>query len=116
MKALIDGDKCAYRTAAASEVADENICLLRLDRMIREILHVTEADTYEIYLSGEDNFRYKIFPEYKANRKDTVKPKWLQACREYLAKEWNAKFAHGCEADDMMAIEQTRLRKEAGLL
>lgn len=107
MKALIDGDICAYRTAAASEEADENICLLRLDRMIREILHVTEADTYEIYLSGEDNFRYKIFPEYKANRKDTVKPKWLQACREYLATEWNAKFAHGCEADDMMGIEQT---------
>lgn len=76
--------------------------------MIREILHVTEADTYEIYLSGEDNFRYKIFPEYKANRKDTVKPRWLQACREYLATEWKARFAHGCEADDLMAIEQMK--------
>ncbi len=107
MKALIDGDIVAYRNAAASEEADETICLLRLDRMVREILHVTGSDTYEIYLSGEDNFRYKIFPEYKANRKDTVKPRWLQACREYLATEWNAKFAHGCEADDMLAIAQT---------
>lgn len=107
MKALIDGDICAYRTAAASEEADENICLLRLDRMIREILHVTGADTYEIYLSGEDNFRYTIFPEYKANRKDVVKPRWLQACREYLATEWKARFAHGCEADDLMGINQT---------
>ena len=108
MKVLIDGDICAYRTAAASEEADENICLLRLDRMIREILHVTGADTYEIYLSGEDNFRYTIFPEYKANRKDVVKPRWLQACREYLATEWKARFAHGCEADDLMAIEQMK--------
>jgi len=108
MKSLIDGDICAYRTAAASEETDETICLLRLDRMIREILHVTGSDTYEIFLSGEDNFRYKIFPEYKANRKDTVKPKWLQACREYLATEWKARFAHGCEADDLMGIEQLR--------
>lgn len=107
MKALIDGDIVAYRNAAASEEADETICLLRLDRMVREILHVTGSDTYEIYLSGEDNFRYAIFPEYKANRKDAVKPRWLQACREYLAKEWNAKFAHGCEADDMMGLNQT---------
>lgn len=112
MKALVDGDICVYRTAAASEEADENICLLRLDRMIREILHVTESDTYEIYLSGEDNFRYKIFPEYKANRKDTVKPKWLQTCREYLATEWNAKFAHGCEADDLMGINQDKSEKQ----
>lgn len=107
MKALLDGDICAYRTAAASEEADLNICLLRLDRMIREILHVTESDTYEIFLSGEDNFRYNIFPEYKANRKDTVRPKWLQPCREYLVTEWNAKLAHGCEADDMLGMHQT---------
>ncbi len=108
MKALLDGDICAYRTAAASEEADENICILRLDRNIREILHVTQADTYEIFLSGEDNFRYEIFPDYKANRKDVVKPKWLQQCREYLVTEWKAKLAHGCEADDMLGIAQDK--------
>lgn len=112
MKALIDGDICAFRCAAASEEADESICLLRLDRMIREILHITEASTYEIFLSGEENFRYEIFPGYKANRKDVVKPRWLQACREYLAKEWNARFAHGCEADDMMGINQDKSEKQ----
>jgi 5'-3' exonuclease len=106
MKALLDGDICAYRTAAASEETELEYCLLRLDRMVREILHVTQADTYEIFLSGEGNFRYDIFPEYKANRKDTVRPKWLQPCREYLVTEWKAKLAHGCEADDLMAIEQ----------
>lgn len=108
MKALLDGDILTYRCAAASEETDMEICLLRLDRAVREVLYVTESDTYEIFLSGEDNFRYKIFPEYKANRKDIVKPKWFQQCREYLVTNWNARMAHGCEADDMLGIEQTR--------
>lgn len=107
MKALLDGDILAYRCAAASEETDMEICLLRLDRAVREVLYVTESDTYEIFLSGEDNFRYKIFPEYKAHRKDVVKPKWLQQCREYLITNWNARMAHGCEADDLLGCAQT---------
>jgi len=111
-KALIDGDIVAYRTAAASEETDREICLLRLDRMVQEILHTTEADTYEIYISGDDNFRYKVFPDYKANRKDVIRPKWLQDCRQYLVTEWNAKFAHGCEADDLLGINQDKSEKQ----
>lgn len=103
----MDGDILAYRCAAASEETDMEICLLRLDRAVREVLYVTESDTYEIFLSGEDNFRYKIFPEYKAHRKDVVKPKWLQQCREYLITNWNARMAHGCEADDLLGCAQT---------
>lgn len=106
MRALLDGDIFAYRTAAASEEADERICLLRLDRFVREVLHTTQSDAYNIFLSGEDNFRYKLFPEYKAHRKDVVKPKWLQQCREYLVTEWNAEISHGCEADDLLGSRQ----------
>ena len=107
MKALLDGDILAYRCAAASEETDEEICLLRLDRAIREVIYVTESVVYDVFLSGEDNFRYKIFPEYKAHRKDVVKPKWLQQCREYLVTNWNARMAHGCEADDLLGLNQT---------
>lgn len=107
MKALLDGDIFCYRTAAASEDADENICILRLDRFIRSTLHSTQADEYEIYITGENNFRYKVFPEYKANRKDVVKPKWLKACQDFVKSEWNAVAAHGCEADDHLGINQS---------
>jgi len=107
MKALLDGDIFAYRTAAASEETDETICLLRLDRSIREVLHVTQSDTYEVFLSGDDNFRYKLFPEYKAHRKEVQDPRWRQACKEYLVTNWNAKISHGCEADDMLGYNQT---------
>lgn len=107
MKALLDGDIFCYRTAAASEETDENICILRLDRFIRGVLHSTQSDTYELFITGKDNFRYEIFPEYKANRKDVVKPKWLQACQEYVKSEWNAVEAHGCEADDHLGVNQS---------
>ena len=107
MKALIDGDILAFRTAATCDDTDEAICLSRLDRYVREVLHGSCSDSYVIYLTGSNNFRKEIFPEYKANRKDKVPPIWLQQCREYLVTEWNAIVSDGCEADDLLGINQT---------
>lgn len=107
MEALIDGDIACFRCAAASEDADLEICLLRLDKQIQDILYLTDTSTRKIFLTGSDNFRKTIYPEYKANRKDKIPPKWLQQCREYLVTEWNAKVTDGCEADDMLGINQT---------
>lgn len=105
--ALIDGDISAFRCAAASEDADEEICILRLDKQIRDILYSISADSYEIFLTGSNNFRREVYPEYKANRKDKPLPKWLNLCREYLVTNWNAKVTDGCEADDMLGVRQT---------
>lgn len=74
---------------------------------MRRILHETTADTYEAFLTGTDNFRYKINPNYKANRKDMVRPQWLEDCREYLVTEWKAKLCNGYEADDACGMYQT---------
>lgn len=57
----------------------------------------------DAYLSGESNFRYDIYPEYKANRKQE-KPIWLQDCREYLVTTWGAHVTEGYEADDALGI------------
>jgi 5'-3' exonuclease len=53
-----------------------------------------------IFIGGKGNFRYKIFPEYKANRKDTVKSPLLPFIREYMIEELKAIESHGGEADD----------------
>jgi DNA polymerase-1 len=131
MLALIDGDICAYRSACSCEkiptlaelaamgkdIDDRNdlievepveVALLRLEELIQNILRETSADEYKIYISGDNNFRYNINPEYKANRKDTRRPQHLQACNEYLVKEHNAIVTDGYEADDALGIEQTR--------
>jgi len=107
MRSLIDGDICCYRVGFASKNDPLDINLLRIDVMIREILEETRSTYYDIYLSGDNNFRYKVNPEYKANRKDSEKPPFLQELREYLVTEWKAQVTEGIEADDALGIAQT---------
>jgi len=109
--ALIDGDIVAYRTAASCEkqgvvVESQEVALLRADELVRRILQETDSDTYKVFLTGSDNYRYQYNPEYKANRKDVPRPAHLQAVREYLVTEWNASVEDGQEADDAMGIYQ----------
>jgi DNA polymerase-1 len=108
MKVLIDGDIVAYRCAATVlEDVDKDVAFARMDVLLQQIFDATEADTHEIWLTGSENFRKEIYPEYKANRKDTIPPVYLQECRAYLIEVWNAKVSHGKEADDMLGLGQT---------
>ena len=104
---LIDGDIVVYRCAASCKEEDPlDVALFRVDKLMREILEMTDATKYRVFLTGSNNFRKIINPDYKANRKDTVPPVFLQDCREYLVTEWNAKISHGQEADDELGIYQ----------
>lgn len=106
--ALIDSDLIAYRCAATCEDFETpEVCIDRANYLTEQIIHSANADSYTLYLTGSDNFRKKIYPEYKANRKDKPRPKWLQACREFLVTSWNATVCDGIEADDAMGINQT---------
>lgn len=104
--ALIDADIVAYRCAASCENEPQDVALLRADELMRRIILETESDSYKTYLTGSDNYRYQYNPQYKANRKDTPRPKHLQAVREFLCTEWNASVEDGQEADDAMGIYQ----------
>ena len=107
MLAIIDGDIVAYRCSASAENDPEDIALARMEAMMRDILHESESDRYVCYLTGKDNFRYDLYADYKANRKDKPKPQHLAACRDYLSKYWEAVISAGCEADDLMGITAT---------
>lgn len=106
MISLVDGDLIAYRCAATAENDDDWIATSRMDKLMDEILRSTQADTYKLFISGGVNFRYSIFPEYKANRTQP-KPRWLQMCKDYLVKEWEGVYTNGIEADDALAMAQT---------
>jgi len=103
MKLLIDGDIIAHRCAASAEGDPVEIAVLRCSNQIEECISNTNSEEFQIFLSGESNFRYDIFPEYKANRKQE-KPQWLQDCREFLVTEYRAKVTEGYEADDAIGI------------
>lgn len=110
------GDLVGYRCAASCEKRSNGelvsldppeIAIARVDKLLREILEDTKAPHYKVFLSGGRNFRYEIFPEYKANRDNTPKPEHLDICREFIATEWKASVTDGYEADDALGINQT---------
>ena len=106
MIALIDGDLVAYRCSASAENDGVEIAVTRCDRLMQDILAVTTADSYRVFLTGGNNFRKDIDPEYKANRKDTIPPQYLQQCREHLVVNWKAEVCDGHEADDALGVAQ----------
>lgn len=114
MIALIDGDSVAYRPAASCEPTKVKLerepvefAIARCDDLMRRILYETNASTYELYIGGGKNWRHEIDPEYKANRKDMVRPEHLEAVREHLVVNWNAKVVDGIEAEDAVGIANT---------
>ena len=76
--------------------------------LLTHILEASHARDYKVYLSpeGGNTFRHTVYPEYKANRKDMVKPHWYKEIRQYLVDKWEAEVCVGIEADDAMGIAQ----------
>lgn len=105
--ALIDGDILCYSVGFAKEEESEDKALVEMDSKLDEITFNCGASESIIYLSGSDNFRKKLFPSYKAHRKQP-KPKHFQALRNYLIKVELAEVAEGQEADDLLGINQTQ--------
>ena len=108
----IDSDIVAYRCAAVNENNDAPLALWQADELILRILEDTNASDYKCYLSGDNNFRYSIYPDYKKHRRDKPKPKHLEAIREHLVLKWNAEICDGYEADDAIGI---RMSSDGGI-
>lgn len=115
MKIIIDGDHISYRSAAScsptkNKPHQEGLeeAIWRAESMYRQIQLDLNSDDCELYISGEGNWRYAIFPEYKANRKDQVKPLWLQEVREHLLLKYKAEIVNDKEVDDICGIRLTQ--------
>lgn len=106
MKVLIDGDIVAFRCAASGEKEDFGIVAYYIDKLIEDIVQECKGDKFEVFVSGKNNFRYDIYPEYKANRDGTYVPRWREDAKQYLIDKYTANVSEGCEADDMMGIAQ----------
>jgi len=104
--ALIDADIVGYRVGFTTQDVPVEIAELRTDELIRRIVHETEAKDYKCFLSGEDNFRYTVYPEYKGNRLNKPKPIHLDAIREHIVRYHHGRVVCGWEADDELCIEQ----------
>ena len=113
---LIDGDIIAYKAAASAETpvnwgdglwtlhSYENEVAIRLEDQVNKLVAEAPVTDCIIALSDKENYRKKIAPYYKANRKNTRKPMLLAWAREYLAKTYNTIIYRGLEADDVLGI------------
>lgn len=108
MIALLDGDLITYPCAFSAEGGLLEDALSRVDSLVRKILYNLNTEDVEIYLNGTDNFRYNIYSDYKAQRAHKPKPQFLEDCREYLVKYWNASLVNGMETDDKLGIQATK--------
>lgn len=106
MISLIDADIVAYRCAAVCEGEPIEIAKIRCYELMQRIINDTESAQYQAFLTGDSNFRNKIYPEYKAHRKTIPKPKHLNDLREYLVVFWGATVTDGYEADDALGMCQ----------
>ncbi len=77
-----------------------------LDTMIDNIIEQSGSTNYICYLSGKTNFRSEAakYQEYKANRKDSVKPAHYDFIREYIQEKHPVVISDNCEADDLCAM------------
>lgn len=120
-KVLLDGDIIAYRAAFSTrDSPDIKSALDKTDELVSNILTQClggfyAPNEYQIYLTGEGNFREDIAKTlvYKGNRKGVDKPPHLQEIKEYLQSEYKAIVSGGEEADDLIAIEATKLGYKA---
>lgn len=86
---------------------------MAMESIMRKMMHEFPDSKFQfvVYLSGESNFRTTLYPKYKASRKALEKPVHLDACKERLMNLYDAAVSVDCEADDMLGIEQTAIRR-----
>lgn len=106
--ANIDADVIVYNVGFQTEGLEFEDARIRTDLFINTILEETGATHFKLFLSDskDNNFRFKVCSEYKANRTQP-KPKWYEQIKEYLISEHGAKIAYGMEADDALGINQS---------
>lgn len=82
-----------------------------LKMTIEAAVRDSKCDVGELFLSpeGNANFRFEIYPEYKANRKNAHKPVHYKALRNFAVKHMGAVVCDNIEADDEINIRANEL-------
>ena len=116
MKPLIDSDIICYEIGFAAEAGWQSPGFPSFDYVaellelkignICAIVEATEAPTF--YLTGKTNFRTAIAKRHPYKARPSLKPFHYHNIKAYLNCKYDTITSEGMEADDLMAIEQTR--------
>lgn len=117
---LIDGDTLAFIAASACQMTlDEEGLYSNFafqaegERIVDNKIHTLKdqlgADQIKVYLScpSEENWRLKVDPDYKSNRKRSQRPLILSPLKQYLRAQYGAEHMAYLEADDALGVVAT---------
>lgn len=106
MKLFIDADSILFKAACTQDNVHDTKNVV--DRVIRDAISDCWAKETFLAIKGKDNFRYDIYADYKATRKDKEMDEKLRerlnAAYFHIVEKWNAVPADGMEADDLVCI------------
>lgn len=113
---LIDADILLYEIGFAAEAGWQQEGFPSFDYVedllnnrIGNICAMVDADTTPIlYLTGKNNFRYEIAKTIPYKERPSLKPWHYKNIKAYIKGTCEYKETDGMEADDAMAIEQTK--------
>lgn len=90
------------------EVEPLKHALYNINSMMKYCLKESGTLNYKGFLTSSDrsNFRFNLYPAYKANRIGVRKPYWYNEIRKFLCSRWKAEIVSGEEADDACSILQ----------
>lgn len=98
---LIDADSLMYFSSYGSE-EDQILSETKLSEKIYDILNIVgnsyNIEKYYVFVKGQNNYRYKIYPEYKKNR--PAKHPIIDVLNKYLVEAFGAIESHNAESDD----------------
>jgi len=114
---MVDGDIFRYEIGAICQTPEVHFGTTvmvprsrafvqeRVDMMIERIMEATDADAYELFLSGKTNFRTEIAVSYPyKGQRSKEKPIHWSTVGEILVADYDAYTVHGAEADDAISI------------
>lgn len=116
---LIDGDVLVYQGAFVGQRnvqweedlwtvhADIAVSKAYIQERIDSFKEKLEANDVIVALSDRTNFRRKLNPLYKANRRESLKPIGLKPIRHWLTTNYKTECWPNLEADDVLSILAT---------
>ena len=118
MKPLVDGDVILYEIGFAAEAGWQgeqpppfDYVADLLNMRIGNMCAIIPASRQPVfYFTGKTNFRTEIAKKREYKDRDSNKPFHYYNLKAYIKGNWEWHEQEGLEADDLMAIEQTRAR------
>ncbi len=109
---IFDADSMVFTVAYRfRDKKAKHLVTMNLNKYISDVLSNSGATHFIGFYGSADktaakNFRYSVYPEYKANRPPTPEfvTKWRPDIHEEMSKRWGFVPVEGMEADDAVSI------------